>query len=103
MYKAGVQNYIEISLVTKNGYSNDMNYAFKFAAKTPAPAGVTYPKPILTKTDGVIDLTKAVFKLPFVKSKAGRFLISGIFSVAVHSNTNRIEDDFVLSQNIDVK
>ena len=102
-YKAGTKGFIEISVVAKDGCYIDMSHPFKFETSTPAPAGVVYPNPILEKKDWLIESKKAVVKIPFVKSKAGHFVFSGVVSAYVFRFTNHIADDFLVTQPVNVK
>jgi hypothetical protein len=101
--KAGQESSIEINLTTKGDYHINKQYPYKFKVADPAPAGVTFPKPMLQRADGTFDEKTGKFKVPFVAAKAGKTTIGGTFSISVCSDANCIMDKQAVDVDVDVK
>jgi len=101
-YKAGVEGAVEVSLKVKGAYHTNDQYPYRFKMAE-APAGVTYPKPILKREDGRFDKTSGTFRVPFTAAKAGTVKIGGQFSLSVCSEANCIMDKVDLVADVDVK
>jgi hypothetical protein len=102
-YAAGKEGTVEVVLVPKGSYHINAQYPYKFKATDPAPAGVTFPKPLLQRADGTFEEKKGSFKVPFVAAKAGKATVSGTLSLSVCSDANCIMDKVELAVDVDVK
>ncbi len=102
-YAVGKVGNVEIVLTTKSPYHVNDAYPYKFRTPDPAPAGVTYPKPLLVRADGKFDEKTATFQLPFEVSKAGKHKIGGTLSLSVCSSSNCIMEKVELELDVDVK
>lgn len=102
-YKAGAEGVVEVTLTTKGDYHINKQYPYKFKAADPAPEGVTYPKPVLTRDSGTFDEKKGSFKVPFTVAKAGKATIGGTFYLSVCSDANCIMDKVALDLTVDMK
>jgi hypothetical protein len=81
-YKAGQQGTVEVVLEPKGEFHCNQEYPYKIKLGT-APAGITYPQPIV-KTDAiVVKPEKAVMKVPFTPEKPGDAKVSGNFYFSV--------------------
>jgi hypothetical protein len=66
----------------KGAFHINDKYPYRF--KTAAPAeGVSYPKPVLQRSDGQFQEKQAVFSVPFVASRPGTFDVGGILHLSV--------------------
>jgi hypothetical protein len=83
-YKSGEAGGVRVSLTTKGAFHINGQYPYRFKTAVPAE-GVSYPKPVLERTDGQFEEKKAVFNVPFVASHAGKFDIGGVFHMSVCS------------------
>ena len=101
--KAGQESLVEVTLVPKGEYHINEKYPIKFKVADPAAAGVKYPKPLLKREDGTIDLKKGLFKVPFVADKAGKASVSGVLYLSVCSDANCIMDKQELAASVDVE
>ncbi|EYF07917.1 hypothetical protein [Chondromyces apiculatus] len=102
-YKAGQEGSVEVTLVPKAPYHINDKYPIKFKPTEPAPDGIKYPKAVLKKEDGTVDDKKALFKVPFVVSKAGPTKVSGTLYMSVCSEANCIMDKQELEASVDVE
>jgi hypothetical protein len=102
-YKSGAEGTVEITFSTKGDYHINKQYPYKFKASDPAPAGISFPKPILQRADGSFEEKKGSFKVPFVVAKSGKATVSGILSLSVCSDANCIMDKVPLELAVDVK
>lgn len=102
-YKAGAEGTVEVTLSTKGEYHVNKQYPYKFKAADPAPEGVSFPKPVLTRDDGKFDEKSGSFKVPFVAAKSGRAPIKGVFFLSVCSDANCVMDKVELALDVDVK
>lgn len=102
-YAAGQEGATEIVLTTKDPFHVNDAYPYKFRTPDPAPAGVTYPKPLLSRADGKFEEKKATFRLPFVASKAGKYNIGGTLSLSVCSPSSCLMEKVELAVDVDVK
>ena len=102
-YKAGAQGTVEVTLTPKGAYHTNAQYPYKFKLGTPAPEGLTYPKPILLRADGSFAEKKGSFKVPFTAAKPGKYTVKGVLSLSVCSEANCIMDKVELSADVDVK
>ncbi|HVY46409.1 MAG TPA: hypothetical protein VHB21_11045, partial [Minicystis sp.] len=101
--KAGEASAIDVVLTTKGDYHINKQYPYKFKLADPAPAGVTFPKPVLVRADGSFDEKTAKFHVPFVASKSGKVTVGGTFSLSVCSDANCIMDKQNVDVDVDVK
>jgi hypothetical protein len=101
-YKAGAKSSVRVALTTKGAFHINPQYPYRFKA-TPAPEGVTYPKPILERGDGQFEEKRAVFDVPFVASRAGKFEVGGIFHMSVCSAGSCIVEKAPLELSISVE
>jgi hypothetical protein len=83
-YRAGSTGSVTVSLTAKTGFHINNQYPYRFQASPPAE-GISYPKPVLERTDGKFEEKTAVFNLPFVASRAGQFLVGGVLKLSVCS------------------
>lgn len=102
-YAAGKEGVVEIALSTKGDYHINKQYPYKFKAADPAPEGVSFPKPVLTRDAGTFEEKKGSFKLPFVAAKAGKTTVKGTLYMSVCSDANCVMDKVELSLDVDVK
>lgn len=101
-YKAGAEGAVEVFLTPKGGYHTNAQYPYKFKLSDPAPAGVTFPKPVLVRADGSFEEKKGYFKVPFVAAKPGKVTIAGTLYLSVCSDANCIMDKVALEVPVDV-
>jgi len=81
-YKAGQQSNVEVLLEPKGDFHCNKEYPYKIKLGT-APAGITYPTPIV-KVDAItVTPEKAVMKVPFMPDKPGEAKVSGNFYFSV--------------------
>lgn len=83
---------VEVALETKGEYHINDKYPYKFKIDEPAPPGVKFPKPVVTKDDAVVEEKKLVLKVPFVAESAGDKRVAGVFSLSVCSAANCLMD-----------
>jgi hypothetical protein len=83
-YKAGATGSVRVSLTAKAGYHINGQYPYRFKAAPPAE-GMSYPKPVLERSDGQFEEKQAVFNLKFVANHAGTFNVGGVFHLSVCS------------------
>ena len=102
-YKAGQEGLVEVTLVPKNPYHINDKYPIKFKVADPAAEGIKYPKAILKREDGTVDLNKGLFKVPFIAAKAGKAKLSGMLYLSVCSDANCIMDKQELEASVDVE
>jgi hypothetical protein len=101
-YKAGAEGAVKVTVVSKGEYHVNAQYPYKFKAATPAPEGITYPKPVLQRADGTFEATRGTFQVPFVASKAGKATIGGTLHLSVCTASNCIMDKVPLEIVVDV-
>jgi hypothetical protein len=105
-YAVGRQGTVEVTLAPAADFHVNDKYPFKFKLGE-APAGVTFPKPVLQSKDG--DGTFAEkggsFQVPFTASRPGRVTITGVLSLSVCKNdlTACHMEKQELSVDVDVK
>lgn len=81
-YKAGQQGNVEIVLQPKGEFHCNQEYPYKVKLGT-APAGITYPQPVV-KTDAMtIKPEQAVMKVPFTGDKPGESKVTGNFYFSI--------------------
>lgn len=81
-YKVGQQGTVEVVLEPKGEFHCNKEYPYKTKLGT-APAGITYPAPIV-KVDAItVTPEKAVMKVPFTPDKPGEAKVSGNFFFSV--------------------
>jgi len=102
-YSAGSEGTVLVTLTPKGEYHINPQYPYKFKAPTPAPDGLSYPKPVLVRGDGQFEEKRATFKLPFTASKSGSMSVGGTLHLSVCSAANCIVDKVVLELSVDVK
>lgn len=102
-YAAGKEGNVEIVLTPKAPFHINDAYPYKFRTPDPAPAGVTYPKPLLTRADGKFEEQRGSFTLPFVAAKAGKYGIGGTLSLSVCSPASCLMEKVELAVDVDVK
>ena len=102
-YAPGAQGTVEVVLAPKGGYHINAQYPYKFKVTDPAPEGVTFPKPLLSRADGSFEETKGSFHVPFVAAKAGRVTVGGTLYLSVCSDANCIMDKVDLEVEVEAK
>jgi hypothetical protein len=102
-YQAGTQGTVKITLNAKGDRHINPDYPHKFTTTDPAPEGVTYPKPVLTKADGSFDEKLGTFNLPFTAAKAGKVKIGGTFRFSVCNDSQCLMEKVDLALDVDVK
>ncbi len=93
---------MSVVLTPKNGHHTNAQYPYKFKLDAP-PDGVTYPKPLLQRADGVFEETRGQFKVPFASAKPGKVTISGTLSLSVCNDAHCIIEREPLEVQVDVK
>ena len=88
--RAGAASSVRVALTAKAGFHINDQYPYRFRAAPPAD-GVSYPKPVLERSDGEFQEKTAVFQLPFVASHAGQFTVGGVLNLSVCSPTSCVE------------
>lgn len=101
--KAGAEGSIQVTLETRGGYHINETYPYKFKAADPAPAGVTFPKPMLARDEGTFEKTKGAFQVPFVANKPGHATVAGTLYLSVCSDANCIVDKVPLAVAVDAQ
>jgi len=101
-YKAGAEGNVLVTLTTKGDYHINKQYPYKFKAVDPAPEGVSFPKPVLTRDAGTFGEKDGSFKVPFVAAKSGRATIGGTFFLSVCSDANCVLDKVPLEVSVKV-
>jgi hypothetical protein len=102
-YKKGVEGTVELVLTPKAKFHVNPDYPAKFKLVDPAPAGVAFPKKVLTKADGKFEEAKGTLKIPFVAANAGKATISGVFHFSVCSDTNCYMEKAEIDVDVTVK
>lgn len=102
-YKVGQEGVVEVTLVSKGEYHINDKYPIKFKVTEAAAEGVSYPKPLLKREDGVFEENKGVLKVPFVASKKGKTKVAGVLSFSVCSAANCLMQKQELEAVIDVQ
>jgi hypothetical protein len=87
--RAGATGSVRVSLTAKGGFHINDQYPYRFRALSPVD-GVSYPRPVLERSDGQFEEKSAVFQLPFVASHSGQFSVGGVLSLSVCSPTSCI-------------
>lgn len=101
-YKSGATGTVKITLTAKSGYHINDQYPYRFKASSPAE-GVSYPKPVLERADGQFQEKTAVFTLPFVAARAGKFALGGVLNLSVCSPANCIVQKAPLDLSVTVQ
>jgi hypothetical protein len=101
-YAAGKEGAVEIVLTAKPGYHVNKEYPYKLKLAD-APAGVSFPKPVLGRADGTWEEKKGSFRVPFVAAKAGKYTVAGTFSLSVCSESNCLMDKVLVEVPVEVK
>lgn len=83
-YTAGQQGAVQIVLVAKGAFHCNDKYPYKFKLGA-APAGVSYPQPIVRVESMSLTPARSVMTVPFVPSAPGDARIAGTFSFSVCS------------------
>lgn len=81
-YKAGQQGNVEVVLEPKGEFHCNQEYPYKIKLGT-APAGITYPQPVVKNDAITVKPEKAVMKVPFTPEKAGEAKVAGNFYFSV--------------------
>ncbi len=102
-YQAGTEGTVKITLVPKGDRHINPDYPHQFKTTDPAPEGVTYPKPVLSKADGSFGEKLGTFSLPFTVSKAGKAKIGGTLRLSVCNDSQCVLDKVDLAIDVDVK
>ncbi|WP_437683154.1 hypothetical protein [Sorangium sp. So ce131] len=102
-YKAGQEGVVEVSLLSKGDYHINDKYPIKFKVAEAAAEGVSYPKPLLKREDGVFEENKGVLKVPFVAAKKGKTKVAGVLSFSICSAANCLMQKQELEAAIDVQ
>lgn len=91
-YKAGQQGFVEVVLVPKGEFHCNQEYPYKMKLGA-APAGVTYPTPIV-RTEGLsVSPTRATMRVPFVAQNAGEAKVAGKFYFSVCTSEQCVIDN----------
>ena len=102
-YKAGAAGTVVVTLTSRGGYHTNSEYPYKFQLADPPPEGVSYPKPVLQRVDGIFEEHRATFRAPFVASRSGLAKIGGKLFMSLCSEANCIIDRVPLEVDVDVK
>jgi hypothetical protein len=102
-YKVGQEGLVEVMLVSKGDYHINDKYPIKFKLADPAPAGVSFPKPILKREDGVFEEKKGLLKVPFVAANKGQTKVAGVLSFSMCSTGNCLMQKQELEALVDVQ
>ncbi|WP_437594012.1 hypothetical protein [Sorangium sp. So ce1000] len=102
-YKAGQEGLVEVSLLSKGDYHVNDQYPIKFKVTEAAAEGVSYPKPLLKREDGVFDEKKGLLKVPFVAAKKGKTKVAGVLSFSICSAANCLMQKQELEAVVDVQ
>jgi hypothetical protein len=102
-YKAGQEGAVEVTLVPKGDYHINDKYPIKFKVADPAPEGVSFPRPLLKREDGVFEDKKGVLKVPFVAAKTGTAKVAGVLSFSMCSTGNCVMQKQELEAVVDVQ
>ena len=100
--KPGMESFLFVTLKTKGQFHINKQYPFKFKLAN-APAGVTFPKPVLQRADGTFEDNVARFRVPFVAKSAGKLKISGTLSLSVVNGANNVMELQTLESEVIVK
>jgi hypothetical protein len=101
-YKAGAEGTVQVTVVPKGGYHINPQYPYKFKANAPGD-GLTYPKPMLQRSDGKFEETRGTFNVPFIAAKAGKTTVGGTLNLSVCSAANCVVDKVPLELVVEVK
>ena len=101
-YKPGAVGEARVTLTAKGAYHINGQYPYRFKAAAPSD-GVSYPKPVLERADGQFEEKTALFKLPFVVSRAGKFNIGGVFHMSVCSAGSCLMEKAPLELSVNVE
>lgn len=101
-YKSGATGTVKITLTAKGGFHINDQYPYRFKASSPVE-GVSYPKPVLERADGQFQEKTAVFTLPFVAARAGKFALGGVLNLSVCSPASCIVQKAPLDLTITVQ
>ena len=93
----------EVLVEAKGDYHINDKYPYRFKLEDPAPPGIKYPKPVVGKEDGTMDLRKVVLKVPFVAESAGEKKVAGTLSLSVCSAANCLMDKQPLELTVKVE
>lgn len=102
-YKAGQEGTVDVMLLSKGDYHINDKYPIKFKLVDPAPDGVSFPKPLLKREDGVFEEKKGLLKVPFVAAKKGQTKVAGVLSFSVCSTGNCLMQKQELEALVDVQ
>jgi hypothetical protein len=94
---------VEVLVEAKGEYHINDKYPYKFKLDDPPPAGMRYPKPVVSKEDGTMDEHKVVLKVPFVSESTGDKKVSGTLSLSVCSAANCLMDKQPLEVTVKVE
>jgi hypothetical protein len=100
--RGGAECMVEVAIVAKGEYHMNAQYPYKLKMSDP-PEGVTYPKTVLERADGVFDEKKGAFTVPFVAARAGRSTLAATLSLSVCSAANCLMDRVPLELAVDVQ
>lgn len=94
---------VDVTLKAKGEFHINDKYPTKFKANDPAPAGVTFVKPVVKAEDGRIAEKEGFLPVTFKVSKAGRVRIGGVLSFSVASDANVLMEKVDLEVDVEVK
>src|SRR2546423_721413 len=67
----------EVEVEAKGDYHINDKYPYRFKVEDPPPPGLKYPKAVIGKEDGTMDLRKVVLKVPFIAESVGDKKVAG--------------------------
>jgi hypothetical protein len=100
-YKKDTQGTVELVLETKGEFHTNEQYPYKFVPKP--SEGVTYAKEKYGRDDGTFEATKAVIKVTFTPTQAGKVQVGGKFSLSVCSDKNCLMEKVDLDLDVEAK
>jgi hypothetical protein len=101
-YKAGQQGVVEVVLVPKGEFHCNDQYPYKMKLGA-APAGVSYPTPVV-RTEGLsVSPSRTVMRVPFVADSAGEARVAGKFYFSVCTSQQCVMDSRDLSVSVKVE
>lgn len=101
-YKAGQQGVVEVVLVPKGEFHCNDQYPYKMKLGA-APAGVTYPTPVVRGEGISVSPSRTVLRVPFVADSAGEARVAGKFFFSVCTSQQCVMDSRDLSVSVKVE
>jgi hypothetical protein len=93
----------EVLVEAKGDYHINDKYPYRFKVEDPPPPGLKYPKAVVGKEDGNMDLRKVVLKVPFIAESLGDKKVAGTLSLSVCSAANCLMDKQPLEVTVKVE